>query len=57
MTVYYNETDYYVRPGVPKMLFADLKWSETSSQGIRGYNSTLVTLKYTYFLIKGIMFC
>jgi len=57
MTVYSNRTHYYVKPVVPKMRFADLKGSETSSQGIRGYSSILVTLKYINFLIKGIMFC
>jgi len=57
MTVYYNRTDYYVRPVVPKVRFADLKEYETRSKRIRGYNSILATLKYTNFSIKGIMFC
>ena len=29
----------------------------SGSQGIRGYISVMVTLKFIYFLIKGIMFC
>jgi len=47
MTVYYNRADYYVGPVVPNVRFADLKESETKSQGIRGYTriSVLVTLK------------
>ena len=57
MTAYYNRTGYYVRPVVPKVRFDDLKEYETRSQGIREYTFILVTLKYTNFLIKGIMFC
>ena len=34
---------------VPKLCSADPKGSATSSQGIRGYISVMVTLKFTYF--------
>ena len=33
------------------------KGSMTSSQGIYGYTSLTVNMKFTYFLIKGVMFC
>ena len=42
---------------VPKVRFADLKESATSSQGIREYISVMATLKFTYFVIKGIVSC
>jgi hypothetical protein len=42
---------------VPKVCHADPKGSATGSQGIRGYISVMTTLKYTYFLIEGMITC
>jgi hypothetical protein len=39
-----------------KVCSVDPKEHATSSQGIRGYNSKMTTLKFTHILIKG-MFC
>ena len=33
------------------------KGSKTSCQGIYGYTSLMANMKFTYFLIKGVMFC
>jgi hypothetical protein len=33
------------------------KGSMTSCQGIYGYTSLMANMKFTYFLIKGVMFC
>ena len=38
-------------PVVPKVCSADPKRSSTTPQGIRGYISVIITLKFTYFLI------
>ena len=35
---------------------ADLRRSATSSQGIRGYIAVMAAVKFTYLLIKVIMF-
>jgi hypothetical protein len=44
------------RPVVPKVCSMDLFRSMTISQGILGYFSEMTALKFSYFLIKGIMF-
>jgi len=46
-----------IRLGVPKFCSAYPKGPATSSQGMRGNISVMATLKFTYFLIQGIMFC
>jgi len=47
----------YVRAVVPKVWPADPMESMTTSQGLHGYVSVMATLRFTNFLIKGIMFC
>jgi len=41
---------------VPKVCSADLLGFATIFHGIRGYISLIATLKFTYFLSKGIIF-
>jgi hypothetical protein len=47
---------YHYNSLVPQVCFVKLKESPISFQGIRGYISVTTTLKFTYFLINGIMF-
>ena len=47
----------YYNSVVPKVCSTDPKGSTTSSKRIRGYISIMASLKFTYFLNKGIMFC
>ena len=42
---------------MPKVCSVDPTGSVISSQGICGCVSVLATLKFTFCLIKGIMFC
>ena len=44
-------------PVLPTVCSAEPKGTATFSQGIHGYICATVILKFTYFLIKGIMFC
>jgi hypothetical protein len=53
----YGKLKYYFRPLVPKVCYANPKVSATSSKDIRGYSSVMAALTFTYFVIKGIMFC
>jgi hypothetical protein len=43
-------------PVVPKVCSADPQRSAASFRGIRGYISTMANLKFTDFLVKGILF-
>jgi hypothetical protein len=47
----------YLLPMVPEVCSSDTNVSATSTPGICGYISVTDTLKFIYFLIKGIMFC
>jgi hypothetical protein len=41
---------------VPRVCAADPRGSVISFQGIHGYISVMANFKFTFFLIKGIMF-
>jgi hypothetical protein len=45
-------TRHSTTPVLPKVCSSHPKWSATSSQGIRGYNSVKATLKFTYSELK-----
>jgi hypothetical protein len=47
----------YLLPVVPEVCSSDPNVSATGSQRIHGYISVMDALKFTYFLIKRIMFC
>jgi hypothetical protein len=53
----YEEKLLTTRSVAPKVCSADPKGSTTSFQGTREYISVMATLKFSYFLIKEIMFC
>jgi hypothetical protein len=56
LKILFHNTGMSSRSVVPKACSAGPKGSATSSQGIHEYVSVTGTLKFTYFLSKGIMF-
>jgi len=50
-------TKICIRTLVPKVCSTNPLGTATSSERIRGYISVMGALKFTYLLIKGIMYC